>query len=657
MDNSLNRSGITQEMNVSRYTDDDDSRIDEPQFENYLSSNNGFLGYMYEGLDLLSSQRFQEAIEVFSTCLEFVRSSKEGPASLSYLSALLNCNVALCHFYLGGLREAESSLNEAKASLNFRPGCRQEHVQLLYLKILCNFYVLYVKIRHFENVQKILKMLHEFISSERDALVRANLVSQVIYMMFRTESLSYYSPDKSDFSQQDASSMSYGIYLMILGLNFEFTHQRERASEEFFKAYEHWRNCEDEVMCLIVLRHLKHLYGDSPSTLARIEAMYRSQMKENNLSESSLEELFEAFEAKLRAVEELSKCLQSLEQLNSTHIAANRARNNMETIKFALKLGLKNSVALTKQLVRQARDPEKIRQLQESVGFMNRTLGMLESESSQAMINLLSKHPYVSSSVARLKSSLASISSGYSKFAFESAFSLIRQAANTRSQGTRKNPHIRSAIPFVSRPQAKPQLQGSLRSQQAREIVKTGDYLTKLNYTSNGSLRKFFRVTNNVSLRWAKKPASLSNPKSCHSYDFADIRGIVFGKCTSTFLRSKNKQLEPWLCFSLILKSRPLDLYIEESKIDFWYIGLSEYVKQHNPSASVLSKGKFYWRKLSLVIKYIVLLQIPEKLRTGMKKSFTFCKAVILYGELMKNNGAFKNAGPARLPKELWTKP
>ena len=655
MDTSLNRSGLTQELNITKFTDDgDDSRIEESQFETFLITNNTYLKLMYEGLDYLSAQKFPEAIKSFSSCIAYLKTTKENPSSLNYNLSLMHCNIALCHFYMGNLRDTEVSLNDAKMALDFKPNSKNENSQLLYLKILCNFCVLYIKIKHFDNVQKILKMIKDFIRSETDPQKRANFVSHVIYVLFRAESLTHYSPDKTEFNQQDVSSTSYGIYLMIIGLNYEFTNQNEKASEEFFKAFEHWRNQGDEIMCLIVLRHLKHLYEDNPSTYARIDSMYRSQMAESDLSEGSLEEIFEAFEIKLQAVQEISKSLQSLEQLNISSIANNKRKNDIELTKLSLKLNIKSSVALARQLIRQNADPARVQQLQESINYMDRTMAMLETENSQAMINLLSNHPYVHNSINRLKSSLSAISSGFSKFVFRRPFEQIKSRANARPAVYKPQTMIggvisripvtesiarpRPGIPFnMNQFPVQTPMTYSVLSQKARETVNTGDYLTKLNYTSNGSLKKFFRVFNNSSIRWAKKPAYLTNMRNCHSYEFSEIRGIVYGKCTTTFLRSKNRQLEPWLCFSLILKSRPLDVYIEEEKIDRWYIGLGEYIKQNNPNSYVLTKGKYYWRKFAFVIKYVVMLQIPEKMKGGLKKSFSLCKAIILYGVLINN--------------------
>lgn len=55
-----------------------------------------------------------------------------------------------------------------------------------------------------------------------------------------------------------------------------------------------------------------------------------------------------------------------------------------------------------------------------------------------------------------------------------------------------------------------------------------------------------------------------------------DIKGIVYGKVSDTFLKECNKKCLPWLCISLVLQKRTLDLYCSE-QIDplIWLPGIS----------------------------------------------------------------------------------
>ena len=168
--------------------------------------------------------------------------------------------------------------------------------------------------------------------------------------------------------------------------------------------------------------------------------------------------------------------------------------------------------------------------------------------------------------------------------------------------------------------------------------MKKGDTLSKYNYTSNGKLKKFIKIFNNNSLRWAKKESYLTNLKNCHSYFLAEIRGVLPGKITSTFRKSANDSLEPWLCLSIFLKSRPLDLYIPEDRIDFWYIGLAESIKEQNPKAYCLTKGQYLWRKAKMILQRAVIQKLIKdkviKAKDKNKQSMTFCQTIIKFNEL-----------------------
>ena len=57
------------------------------------------------------------------------------------------------------------------------------------------------------------------------------------------------------------------------------------------------------------------------------------------------------------------------------------------------------------------------------------------------------------------------------------------------------------------------------------------------------------------------------------------IRGIVYGKCTTVLRKNYNKKLESWLCFSIIIDKRSLDFHCQPEQINPWFIALSVMVK------------------------------------------------------------------------------
>ena len=108
---------------------------------------------------------------------------------------------------------------------------------------------------------------------------------------------------------------------------------------------------------------------------------------------------------------------------------------------------------------------------------------------------------------------------------------------------------------------------------------------------------------------------------------------MLFGKASTTFTKhSTNHKIEPWCCMSLVMQSRSLDLYLREDQVNRWFVALSAEVKRCNPNAFVISMGRFYWRKMFLLMSDIFLKQ------TALHFGFPmyFWKAVLCYGQEMQ---------------------
>lgn len=170
--------------------------------------------------------------------------------------------------------------------------------------------------------------------------------------------------------------------------------------------------------------------------------------------------------------------------------------------------------------------------------------------------------------------------------------------------------------------------------------IKDGEYLEKFHYSSNGSRKEFFKIVDSKYLKWNPDPKKVNNPKAgCHSFDLAQIRGLTFGKVTSTFLKKKNDKLYGWLCVSLILPNRSYDIYCTEENVNSWYIGLAYAIKKHNPLACVLPVGRFFWRKMRYLMTYLVFERMSEEQKKKYsRKSMSFCKIILVYRRIKFQN-------------------
>ena len=278
---------------------------------------------------------------------------------------------------------------------------------------------------------------------------------------------------------------------------------------------------------------------------------------------------------------------------------------------------------------------------------LQKVLGMLENETSQQLINSLAMHPFIVNTKVKISLNLEVICFGTARYIFKIAFNKLYGFAKLKQRAPGKKVLTIGALQtsqldnsdntsaYIREQNQRGQRISNITrnhvSEAAKIFVTRGNTLIKLNYTSRGKMRKFMRVFNNTQLRWADKELYISNTNICHAKQFNEIRGIIYGARTKTFKKSSNRDLEPWLCFSIILQRRTVDFYAAEDTIDLWYIGLSEFLKPLNPSAYCLRKGKFYWRKLYFVMRFLVESKTPKKQLKKVKAEISFCKTILLY--------------------------
>jgi flagellar biosynthesis/type III secretory pathway chaperone len=449
--------------------------------------------------------------------------------------------------------------------------------------------------------------------------------------------------------------------LIITGIKFELGDRLDKAVECFNEATIEFKNEKNFAMMYVTLGHLINIHRDDDDYVRKLSAIHQGVAE--NLDVSA-EHLLEYLEKKLDLARDLlqtlSKECSPLSPTPSDHIFS----------KLAVKLSLSKTLNKLKS-TRGSKD-EHVMGVIES---LEETRRELDGPDSDLVMRGVGNHSYVSTSVHRLKNAVLNIHMALLLAFYGKPFQMIKKTSESTRQSIQRNkfsfqPEIQPrqiesreahsrehktryhTHPLtrrnLSQIQSNAHLLGrltprhffgasSLLSRLSREIVKKGDTLSKYNYTSNGKLMKFTKIFGDKFLRWAKKESYLSNVKNCHSYLLSEIKGVLPGKITSTFRKSPNESLEPWLCMSIFLKNRPLDLYLSEDTVDFWYIGLSELVREKNPDAYCLTKGQYLWRKVKMIMfRAVVNKKIKEKLiraKDRKKQKMTFCQTIIQFND------------------------
>lgn len=456
------------------------------------------------------------------------------------------------------------------------------------------------------------------------------------------------------------------------GIKFELIDKFDIAVEKMNEAAIKFKSEDNLVMMCLTLGHLMNIHEDDEEYVYKLDLIRKGVA---DTLETPVDSLLEFFEKKIEISKLLIVDLQNLE--TDLNVDLNGHFSN-EFSKLAVKLNVEKT--LTKLKTQKPTDTVK-----KMKATLTHLLDSFNNPSDDLVFHGVENHAYVSSCVHRLKNAVLNIhgvlfmafcgvpfqnvkkySKEVNKFSFESkmkdpptrkinSIQIYDSSIPKRIvQSNRSNHH--SNMPFVTAPEYKhkdlhkigrllPRKYfnlNSILSRLSREIVKKGDILTKINLTSSGTLKKFTKVVNGNCLRWAKKEGYLSNVKNCHSYTLAEIKGVVLGRVTSAFSKSKNKNMEPWLCMSIILKNRSFDLYIPEEKIDFWYIGLSEFIREHNSKAYCMTKGQYLWKKTSLIMKHVIKKKLIKdkiiKANDPKYKEPSFCKAILKFNEFFNLN-------------------
>ena len=664
MTDTYNSSPIPQKYsNITRYSDDeskDDSKLDIMMSEQKIASNNRVMRVLYIAIEHLSQKRFEEAIESFTSCLYLFESQAENSNTHGYQISLVYCSMAVCYFNVNKFEDCENNLNAASNTLDLGKNIQIEKYRLLYLKILSNYLVLYIMTKEYGNVSQIKELLEKFIKSEPDSLKRANYTLSVIYMLFNADSLQDYNVEGDEYSYGKLSPQGFGVRIMVSAINYEIAGQREKATQALFQALEHWQSLDDHLMSLLTLKYQLHLNQDNKITYDKLAKYYRELASSFNYDKNTLERTFDEFETKLNIVKDLSFMFMDLEKINSEQIYKLKEQNDAELTKLAVRLSLKHNMSSIKTLLKEGREPaHREKELRDSLFFIEKTLKLVEGENPQSMINQMSSHSFVSKEISHIKAAVAAIDKSCHINWLRDSFMLVKQAPRRQTEIKKTYIPLQTANlkkkPTGARNNQQPETRQQngnrvdmsmsesiinplgVLTEKAKDVITRGEYLLKLHVTTNGHAKNFIKVFGGTTIRWAGKAEHVTNLRDCHSYLFSDMRGIIYGKATNTFLKSSNKKLEPWLCFSLILKRRSLDIYCTEDQIDNWYLGLSQLIKLHRPSTYALSKGQYYWRKLNYLLKYLVMSKISDKQRKKMRKGLSFCKAIIMYDTIMES--------------------
>lgn len=574
---------------------------------------------------------------------------------------LLKTNIAIISFENGDYKESKQTLEESLTLLNTTT--KGEMISELKLKILTSLCVINIVLNQFDKAREYGSKITNFLSSITTHSLKKSAMELVVFSLYKFLSFSSMQNISLDNIEEICTFSLLIIHFKIkyidqgvplacfystLGLNRELNNDPQQALNYYLKALDVWKNCSEIGFVLITLKHLINLApraGLNVADTANFMKLYQKLLQADDFKGVNVEGLFKDYEQRIDTAKEITQNLRKLEEiilfedtsamkksdlLNSMSISQDNAHNNESSSsepfwKQALRLRLLKSLKMAKDLL--VKNPQKTANLAKSISNSNNsysnllaegtdqilnTLTLLQEENNRLILDKLQSLPYTKEAVTQMRASINKIRKYMTFRIYTDAFKTMKRISDKKAVSELKKSRISS---FVSK---------------AYRALLEGDYLVKCNISSNGRIRKFFKLEPSGKLLIATKEIYIDNPTKNRELDLREVEAVIYGKSTPTLLKLYNKPLENYNCFSLITKGKTIDFYCSDDQTHLWVVGLSTEIKKRNPGAYCLEAGRLIWRglRLSLTEK---ARKIAEK--QGLKppkKEESFLKVLVV---------------------------
>ena len=548
---------------------------------------------------------------------------------------LLKTNIAIISFENGDYKESKQTLEESLTLLNTTT--KGEMIPELKLKILTSLCVINIVLNQFDKAREYGSKITNFLSSITTHSLKKSAMELVVFSLYKFlsfSSMQNISLDNIDeictFSLfihfhnniNNNNNIDQGVplacFYSTLGLNRELNNDPQQALNYYLKALDVWKNCSEIGFVLITLKHLINLApraGLNVADTANFMKLYQKLLQADDFKGVNVEGLFKDYEQRIDTAKEITQNLRKLEEiilfedtsamkkstmLNSMSISQDNVHNNENSSlepfwKHALRLRLLKSLKMAKEIL--VKNPQKTANLAKSIANSNNsysyllaegtdqilnTLTLLQEENNQLILDKLQSLAYTKEAVTQMRASINKIRKYMTFRIYTDAFKTMKRITNKKMVSEIKKSQITS---FVSK---------------AYRALLEGDYLVKCNISSNGRIRKYFKLEPSGKLLIATKEIYIDNPTKNRELDLREVEAVIYGKSTPTLLKLYNKPLENYNCFSLITKGKTIDFYCSDDQTHLWVVGLSKETKKRNPEAYCLEPGRLIWRGLRL---------------------------------------------------------
>jgi tetratricopeptide (TPR) repeat protein len=619
------------QTHITHYTSDSDNEDDDHLNINKIEYNK----YVLEGIAAFNKRDYSAAIKSYEQALKAAVTSNELEKVCSVKS-----NLAIIYFYSNDFKRSLSMLDEAARGLRDikNKGNLTDSQTALLVRILSNLCALNLFLNKFEESKDSSNEIISLISLAKDGKKKA-LLEDLVFMLFRFKSFESMGEGYFENLETKYEGETLGCLYLILGVNREILNDLQLSVIYYKKSFAIWKNLNDKLFMILTAKHVinvAQLTGQAPD-VAEYSAFLKKLFGSEDLRNISPEILFKDFERRIAFAREITASLKKLEDSNITSFKQETLRKSVSTKqleeinmlgeplwKQALRLKLAHSIRLARNLQKSTKDSKEQEHLNQAVAQMQKTQEMLQDEKNPMIENRIQTDTFTKDAVSMLKAKLNILRKVILNHSFVQPFIRLHE-----------NKDKESRLSVIAQERNKV----SNLMLRAEMYVRKGDFLTKVNFGSSGKKIKFFRVCEDNVLRWGDKEADLKNPAKKHTVYLSEVKGVIYGKKSETFVKSGNKALLPWYCMTLKLQNRTLDFYLKPEQATHWVIGLSYLVKKQNPQSACLRPGHLLWRKAKMIGMHKIGQHFIEKKKSVALVSLTR-SLIALKKEMLMNASA-----------------
>ena len=654
-----------------------------------LSKNEYYIRYVTlnrQGCEFIQERNYKSALVIFQKCYDLCNNYLKD--DLKQINSLIN--ISICHYYNGNFSESYTVINKAKILYDslyiHNSNISNNQKTQLTLKLFINSSLANLSINNFNESKNDIIYLISIIKKEPDIEKQFLYYKNIIYSLFKIDSLLNYDSSQNNNLNQGEENMEPNKIINNLMKGFIHSLKENDVGvllDIFKEAASKYKKLNDgNGYYFSLFYHYLILYDLQKNNYNEIEIddikkkisicnnkLIGNEMM-NQFKEKDVNELLNEFKEKISCACDIYQLLENLEKelndkldgfnkersnylsddennlsyshlLDKSHLVTNEKINSPVFVKLLLKFSL-NFLENQKKAIAENNDDinnknnmiENYESLIEEVKIMNKKIESKEINIENIPLHQLDKE--MINSLKQLFDNLIYIRyKSILHHAFKKYRSKVRKIKNAKI--------IKKIINFLS---------------YHRDKLIEGLNLIKINYKSNGFKTHFYDI-DETKLTFNIRKTETNNSIS-KSYLFEnDIIKIQYGIKSLNLrkkLLAKDKDLDmlrllrcPWRFLSIITRSRSIDFYCDDEQINTMFYGMKSLLIDNDMSYKINSTNYYLLNKIKIKLAIELKKKYQEEEEENVPKivydllrergiqNISFSKLFLIYNKYMNS--------------------